>query len=222
MNSKKLNIILMGPPAAGKGTQSELICKKYGIAHISTGDMFRSAIANKTELGLKAQSFISKGQLVPDEVTVGLVRDRLKNPDCKKGFLLDGFPRTIPQADSLENMLKEDKMGLSSVILLVADDNELIDRISSRRVCPKCGASYNLKSKKPLKDNICDTCGSALIQRPDDCASSFKVRLDDYHKKTYPLVDYYKGKGLLREVNALQDINDVFKDVQKVLDEALR
>ncbi len=222
MNSKKLNIILMGPPAAGKGTQSELICKKYGIAHISTGDMFRSAIANKTELGLKAQSFISKGQLVPDEVTVGLVRDRLKNPDCKKGFLLDGFPRTIPQADSLENMLKEDKMGLSSVILLVADDNELIDRISSRRVCPKCGASYNLKSKKPLKDIICDTCGSTLIQRPDDCASSFKVRLDDYHKKTYPLVDYYKGKGLLREVNALQDINDVFKDVQKVLDEALR
>lgn len=222
MKDKKLNIILMGPPAAGKGTQSELICKEYGIAHISTGDMFRAAIANKTKLGLLAQSYISAGKLVPDEVTVGLVKERLTQDDCKKGFLLDGFPRTIPQADSLESMLKEDKMGLSAVILLVADDNELLDRISSRRVCPKCGASYNLKSKKPLKDNVCDTCGSELIQRPDDCASSFKVRLDDYHKKTYPLVDYYKGKGLLKEVNALQEINKVFKDVSKVLDEALR
>ncbi len=215
-----LNIILMGPPAAGKGTQSELIVREFGIPHISTGDMFRSAIENKTKLGLEAQAFISEGKLVPDSVTIGLVEERLGQKDCEKGFLLDGFPRTIPQAEALEKMLGSQNRKLSKVILLVADDKELVERISSRRVCPKCGASYNLKTKKPQKDGICDSCGSELIQRPDDRAESFVVRLDAYSSKTLPLVEFYKKKGILAEVDALKDIDEVFADVDKVLSEA--
>lgn len=213
----ELNIILMGPPAAGKGTQSELICERYAIAHISTGDMFRSAIQNKTPLGLEASEYIQKGELVPDSVTVGLVRERLKEQDCANGFLLDGFPRTIAQADELENILSSLGKKLSSVILLVADDDVLIERISNRRVCTKCGASYNLKTKPSQVEGVCDNCGSELILRPDDRAESFSVRLKDYHEKTLPLADYYRNKGLLKEVDALQDINDVFKDVEKII-----
>ena len=217
MVNQELNIILMGPPAAGKGTQSELICEAYQIPHISTGDMFRTAIADKTELGLEASKYIQAGKLVPDEVTIGLVRERLQAADCKKGFLLDGFPRTIAQADSLEEILASQNRHLSAVILLVADDDELTMRIADRRVCTNCGASYNLKTKKPQKDGICDVCSHPLIQRSDDRPESFKVRLDDYKNKTLPLVKYYREKGLIKEVGALNDIADVFKDIQDIL-----
>jgi adenylate kinase len=214
---KTHNLILMGPPAAGKGTQSELLVEKYGIPHISTGDMFRQAISEKTPLGLEAKSYIDAGHLVPDSVTVGLVKERLSRKDCEKGFLLDGFPRTVVQAEELEKMLHALGKELSAVLLLTADDDVLVERIANRRVCPKCGASYNLLTKKPKAEGVCDACGSPLIQRKDDNPDSFKVRLADYHKMTEPLVEYYAKKGLLVEIDALQEIPVVFSSIEKVL-----
>lgn len=214
-----LNIILMGPPAAGKGTQSEKIVETYSIPHISTGDMLRAAVSNKTPLGLRAAEYMNAGLLVPDEVIIGLVEERLSEDDCKKGFLLDGFPRTVPQAESLDRLLSKLNRELTSVILLTADDEVLTARITNRRVCPECGASYNVVTKKPAVDGVCDHCGHDLIQRKDDTAEAFKVRLDSYAKSTLPLADYYKKNGILSEVDALQDIDDVFGDVQKILSE---
>lgn len=216
--SKELNIILMGPPAAGKGTQSEKIVAQYHIPHISTGDMFRSAIAEKTPLGLKASEYINAGKLVPDEVTIGLVKERLSKEDCKEGFLLDGFPRTIPQAEALDAMLAEMNRSITSVLLLEADEKILTSRITSRRVCPECGASYNIVTKKPKVDGVCDNCGHALIQRKDDTAEAFQVRLDAYAKQTYPIAEYYGKKGLVKRIDALQDIDSVFADIQEALD----
>ena len=213
------SIILLGAPGAGKGTNAKKICAKLNIPHISTGDMFREAIKNKTPLGELANSYISQGLLVPDEVTIGLVEERLSQGDCKEGFLLDGFPRTVFQAEALDKMLMNSGRKITSVILLTADDEVLTSRITNRRVCPSCGASYNVETKKPLKEGVCDSCSGELIQRKDDTAEAFKVRLDAYSKQTLPLADYYRGKGLLKEVNALQDIDAVFHDVQKVLDE---
>ncbi len=212
-----LNIILLGPPAAGKGTQSELIVKNHQIPHISTGDRFRAAIKNKTKLGLEAASYINAGKLVPDEVTIGLVDERLSDDDCKDGFLLDGFPRTVKQADALEARLARQGRAINAVICFVADKEELTKRIVNRRVCPKCGASYNLLTKKPLKEGICDNCNSELIHREDDKEESFRVRLEAYDKQTAPLIEYYKEKGVLKEINALQGIDDVYKDVEKAL-----
>ncbi len=214
-----MNIILMGPPGAGKGTQSEKILSYLNIPHISTGDMFREAIKNQTELGKLVQNYTNTGKLVPDELTIALVKERLSRDDCENGYLLDGFPRTIPQAEALEKLAEEISRPVELVININADRDELIRRISGRRVCTKCGNSYHVDFKKPKQEGICDRCGNELIQRKDDSIESLNVRLDAYETQTKPLIEFYTRLGVCKEVNGLQDIDDVFKDIQKILDE---
>ena len=192
-----LNIILMGPPGAGKGTQAVTIADEFKIPHISTGDMFREAIANGTPVGLKAKAIIDAGGLVPDEVVCELVKERLSQKDCEHGYLLDGFPRTIPQAEALAQMGPRIGRPVSLVLNISVPSEVLLDRIAGRRVCPKCGASYHIRNMKPKVEGVCDRCGSELIQRKDDNPESFKVRLENYFQSTEPLLAFYEKSGLL-------------------------
>lgn len=208
-----MNIILMGPPGAGKGTQAERLVEKFGIPHISTGDMFRKALKEGTELGLKAKSYMDQGKLVPDEVTVGIVKERLMETDCQKGFLLDGFPRTIQQADALEKILAEIKKDLDAVINIKVIRDVLIERLTGRRVCKACGATYHILFNPSRDNNKCDKCGGELYQRDDDTLATVGNRLDVYEAQTAPLIEYYKQKGLLKEVDGAQSMDEVFQDI---------
>lgn len=211
------NIILMGPPGAGKGTLAKMLLKEYDLVHISTGDMFREAMKAKTELGILADSYISKGHLVPDEVTIALVKERLSREDTLKGFLLDGFPRTLPQAEALEKIAIEISRPIEAVINLECDQKELIRRISGRRVCKVCGAPYHIDTLKPKVDGVCDICGGPLYQRNDDNEESLKVRLQHYVVDTKPLIDYYEDRNLLVNFNSLVALDVLFDEISSFL-----
>ncbi|MBB6447551.1 adenylate kinase [Bacillus benzoevorans] len=212
-----MNLVLMGLPGAGKGTQAEKIVDKYGIPHISTGDMFRAAIKEGTELGLQAKSFMDQGALVPDEVTIGIVRERLSKEDCEKGYLLDGFPRTVAQAEALEEITSSLNRKINYVINIDVDQEILMERLTGRRICKACGSTYHLVFNPPAKEGVCDRCGGELYQRADDNAETVENRLQVNIAQTKPLLDFYETKGYLRNFNGQQDINKVFADLDELL-----
>ena len=212
-----MRLILLGPPGAGKGTQASSIVAEYGITHISTGDIFRHNIKNETELGKKVKSYLDKGQLVPDELTIDLVWDRLSKDDCKKGFLLDGFPRTINQAEALQKGLEERGLKLDRVINIDVDKNILVKRLSGRRVCKNCGETYHIDNKPTLKDGVCDKCSGEVIQRADDNEKTVLDRIEVYENQTFPLIDFYKNLGLILTVDGTLPIEDVFSQIKESL-----
>ena len=210
-----MKIIMLGAPGAGKGTQAKMISEKYGIPHISTGDIFRANIKNGTELGKKAKSYMDQGLLVPDELVVDLVVDRVQKEDCKEGYILDGFPRTIPQAEALDAALGEDKIDYA--LDIEVPDDHIIKRMSGRRACVGCGATYHLIYNPTKTEGVCDVWGEKLILRDDDKPETVQKRLDAYHEQTLPLIDYYKKAGCLEEMDGTLDINVVFENVVKIL-----
>ncbi len=212
-----MRLILLGAPGAGKGTQAVNLSEKLKIPHISTGDIFRYNIKNSTPLGKMAKEYIDKGALVPDEVTIGIVKDRLAQEDCAAGFILDGFPRTIPQAESLDAVLDEMGVSLDYAVDIFVPDTEIIKRLSGRRVCPACGMSYHIHFGPPQKDGICDVCQTSLIQREDDREETVLNRLETYHKQTEPLIGYYRDKGRLLIVEGQEKISDTTVEMFKVL-----
>ncbi|MDI6717122.1 MAG: adenylate kinase [Actinomycetota bacterium] len=211
-----MNVILLGPPGAGKGTQAEGIVKEFGLVHISTGDMLRAAVKAGTEMGLKAQEYMTKGALVPDEVVIGIVRDRIAEPDCEKGFLLDGFPRTVNQAIELDKVLASMGKNIDAVVNIVVPDEELLNRLTGRRICKTCQRPYHIMFKPPKVEGICE-CGGELYQRADDTVETVKNRLDVYHSQTAPLIDYYKEKGVLIDIDGTKTVEGVFEDISNSL-----
>jgi adenylate kinase len=213
-----MNIVLMGLPGAGKGTQADKIVEKYAIPHISTGDMFRTAIKDGTELGLKAKSFMDEGALVPDEVTIGIVRERLSKSDCEEGFLLDGFPRTVPQAEALDALLADLNKDVEHVLNIQVDQEDLVKRLTGRRICKICGSAYHLVFNPPQVDGVCDKDGGELYQRADDNPETVTNRLEVNVKQTQPLLDYYGSKGVMTNINGQQHIDKVFVDLHALLE----
>jgi adenylate kinase len=212
-----LKIVLLGPPGAGKGTQAKSICNRFSIPHISTGDIFRKHISEMTPLGIEAKKNIDRGLLVPDNITIHLVEERLKQEDCKNGYLLDGFPRTVTQAEALDNFLSKDNDRLNTALLIDVPKDFIIERMSGRRVCLSCGASYHIKFNPPIIEGKCNICGSDIIQRKDDVEETVRNRLDIYDEQTQPLIKYYKDKSLLKVVDGTKAINDVFKNICDIL-----
>lgn len=214
-----MKIIMLGAPGAGKGTQAKQIADKYSIPHISTGDIFRANIKNGTELGKKAKQYMDQGALVPDELTCDLVMDRIQQDDCKNGFVLDGFPRTIPQAEALDAALGKINEKMDYAIDVDVPDESIVNRMSGRRACLNCGATYHLISIPPKVEGICDRCGSEIVLREDDKPETVQKRLKVYHEQTQPLIDFYAKKGILKEVDGTMDMNDVFAAIVKILGE---
>ena len=212
-----MKIIMLGAPGAGKGTQAKKIADKYQIPHISTGDIFRANIKEGTELGKKAKSYMDQGLLVPDELTLELIMDRFQNPDCANGYVLDGFPRTIPQAEVLDEKLSELGEKVDYAINVDVPDENIVNRMSGRRACLSCGATYHIVSIPPKKEGICDVCGSELVLRDDDKPETVQNRLDVYHSQTQPLIDYYTKQGKLVEVDGTQNVDAVFDAIVKIL-----
>lgn len=212
-----MNILFMGPPGAGKGTQAETIVNEFGIPHISTGDAFRLAIKQGTPIGIKAKEFMDQGLLVPDDVTIGIVEERLQQSDCEKGFLLDGFPRTLSQAEALDDILARLNTGLDHVINLKVDREKLLARLTGRRICKNCGSTYHVIFNPPKQEGICDKCGGELYQRSDDNEESVGIRLDEYINKTAPLLTFYENKGLLRQIDGDQEIDAVSSQIASIL-----
>ncbi len=214
-----MKIIMLGAPGAGKGTQAKKIAEHYGIPHISTGDIFRANIKNGTDLGKKAKEYMDQGLLVPDELTCDLVTDRVSKEDCANGYILDGFPRTIPQAEALEDALKKMGTDVDYAINVDVPDSSIVSRMGGRRACVTCGATYHLMFMPPKKEGICDSCGSALILRDDDKPETVQKRLDVYHAQTQPLIDFYEKKGILKTIDGTQEIDRVFGDIKEILGE---
>jgi adenylate kinase len=213
-----MNLILLGPPGAGKGTQAKMVAHKYGLPHISTGDMFRETAASASELGNKLQSFMSQGKLVPDDVVIEVVKTRLAKPDCANGFLLDGFPRTVKQAEELDKLLAEENRKISIVLNIDLSDGEIVKRLSSRRVCIGCGASYNLVTQSPKVADVCDQCLGKVVQRSDDNAETVANRLRVYHEQTSPLIDYYTRADVLKKVDGSRSVEEVFKNLCAIIE----
>ena len=208
-----MKLILLGPPGVGKGTQAVKVCSEYSIPHISTGDILREAVKNQTEVGLQAKNYMDRGELVPDSVVIQLVKDRILQSDCNEGFLLDGFPRTVAQAHALDCQLDTLKQPIDCVVQLDADEDEIVKRLTGRRMCPECGKGYHIAFLKPKKDGICDQCNAELIQRFDDTETTVRRRLTVYHEKTHDLIDYYKRQEKLIPVDASRDIDVIKNDI---------
>lgn len=212
-----MKIILLGPPGAGKGTQATMLEDKFGIPQISTGDMLRTAVRAQSPMGIKAKECMDAGELVSDEIVVGIVRERLQQEDCQDGFILDGFPRTLPQADALKQVLIDIAKPLDSVVSLQVDTDALVERLTGRRTCSQCGKGFHLKFDPPGKDGRCTVCGGELVQRDDDCEETIRNRMQVYHQQTAPLEDYYRAEGLLQVIDGMADIADVQASIVKAL-----
>lgn len=212
-----MKIIMLGAPGAGKGTQAKKIAAKYGIPHISTGDIFRANIKGGTELGMKAKTFMDQGMLVPDEITIGMLMDRIHEADCAKGYVLDGFPRTIPQAESLTEALKGMNESIDYAVNVDVPDENIVNRMGGRRACVACGATYHVQFNAPKTEGICDTCGEKLVLRDDDKPETVQKRLNVYHEQTQPLIDYYEKAGVLKEVDGTKNMEEVFNDIVDIL-----
>jgi adenylate kinase len=213
----QFNLVLLGPPGAGKGTQAGRIVADYGVPHISTGDILRSAVKNQTQMGLEAKRYMDAGQLVPDSVVIGIVKDRLQEPDTAKGFLMDGFPRTIPQAEALDKALEDLDRAISKTVVVLVDDDDLVRRLSGRRICRECQSPYHVMFNAPAVKDVCDKCGGELYQRDDDSEATVRNRLEVYHSQTAPLIDYYDQQGVVARIDGGQAPDKVYEDIRVAL-----
>ncbi len=213
-----MKLVLLGPPGSGKGTQAKRLAEKYGLPHVSSGDILRAGLREGGYLDRETREIVRSGRLVPDRIAVEIVRKRLGEEDCGKGFILDGFPRTLPQAESLNGLLQENDMPIDRVLYLELSEEEVVKRLSGRRLCPRCGATFHLLFHPPRSPGICDRCGAQLSQREDDSEVTVRERMKTYEKQTYPLIEYYQSRGLLAKINANRSVEEVFEDLCKVLD----